>query len=162
MSKDNEIKWRSHSGEGPELRDIFGRFHRTTTGSKQSGCSDDNSIRIRITPDREGRGRTLYRLGLGAADGMRRAECKEVGINERLPGSGGTILHLAAALDARDMLRELIQEKDCDFLARDNQGRLASELAFIEGNDPAVARLLRIKERKQAESLGIRVTRRPQ
>ncbi|MCB9989306.1 MAG: ankyrin repeat domain-containing protein [Rhodospirillales bacterium] len=81
-------------------------------------------------------------------------------VNERLPGTGETVLHVAAATGARDALRLLIQIEGCDFLIRDNCGRLASEVAFVVGNDPAVARLLRIKERKQAKKQGVDLLRR--
>ena len=50
----------------------------------------------------------------------------------------------------------------CTLLLRDKGGRLASELAYLFGQDPAAARLLGSKERKQAEAQGIKLTRRPQ
>lgn len=72
-----------------------------------------------------------------------------------------TGLHIAAACKARDVIRVLIRQPECDFLVRDKRGRLASELAFVYGSDPAVARLLRIKERQQALREGRELTRRP-
>ena len=77
------------------------------------------------------------------------------------PHSGQTALHIVAACRARKALRVVLKSDECDFLLRDNQGRLASEMAYLYGRDPAVARLLGIKERKQAERLGIKLTRRP-
>ena len=77
------------------------------------------------------------------------------------PQTGQTALHIVAACQARKALRVLLKSKECDFLLRDNQGRLASEMAYLYGRDPAVARLLSIKERKQAEAAGIKLTRRP-
>jgi hypothetical protein len=38
---------------------------------------------------------------------------------------------------------------------------LASELAYLFGEDHAVTRWLRIDERKQAKAQGIKLTRRP-
>jgi len=72
-----------------------------------------------------------------------------------------TALHVGAASDARDVVRTLIESEKCDYLVRDNKGRLASELAYLYGRDPALARLLGNKERKQAEAQGIKLTRRP-
>ncbi|MGA7178908.1 MAG: ankyrin repeat domain-containing protein [Thiobacillaceae bacterium] len=73
-----------------------------------------------------------------------------------------TALHISAAVHARKVLRVLIESGLCNYLLRDKGGRLASELAYLFGHDPAVARLLGIKECKQAEAQGITLTRRPQ
>jgi Ankyrin repeats (3 copies) len=71
-----------------------------------------------------------------------------------------TALHISAAVRARKVLRILIESEMCNYLLRDKGGRLASELAYLFGHDPAAARLLGIKERKQAEAQGIKLTRR--
>jgi len=75
--------------------------------------------------------------------------------------TGETALLASAGARARDVLRVLLDSGLCNFLLRDKGGRLASELAYLFGRDPAAARLLGIKERKQAEALGIALTRRP-
>ena len=72
-----------------------------------------------------------------------------------------TALHISAAVKARKVLRVLLDCGLCNFLLRDKGGRLASELAYLFGQDPAAARLLGTKERKQAEAQGIKLTRRP-
>lgn len=77
------------------------------------------------------------------------------------PANGETALHIAAACQARDVLRVLLKTGQCDYLLRDKKGRLPSELAFLYGEDLTVARLLRIHERKQADAQGIKLTRRP-
>jgi hypothetical protein len=82
-------------------------------------------------------------------------------MNYQDPKTGSTALHRAAACMARDVVRLLIKREQCNFLIRDNKGRLSSEMAYLYGHDPALARLLGIKERKQAEELGIKLTRRP-
>jgi hypothetical protein len=71
-----------------------------------------------------------------------------------------TALHISAAARARSVLRVLLACELCNFLLRDKGGRLASELAYLFGQDPAAARLLGLKERKQAEAQGIQLTRR--
>lgn len=81
-------------------------------------------------------------------------------VNHQSDVSGETALHIAAEVRARNVLRSLLSTDKCDFLIRDYKGRLPSEMAFLYGRDPAVARLLRIKERKQGEENGVRVTRR--
>jgi hypothetical protein len=57
-------------------------------------------------------------------------------------------------------MRVLLAHKDCDFLVRDKQGRLPSEMAYLYGRDPALARLLGNKERKQAAEKRIDLARR--
>jgi ankyrin repeat protein len=69
-----------------------------------------------------------------------------------------TALHVAAASQARGVLRVLLDAGQCDYLLRDKGGRLASDLAYLYGHDPAAARLLGVKERKQAETHGITLT----
>lgn len=76
------------------------------------------------------------------------------------PETGETALHVAAGAKARAVVRLLVETGFCDYLLRDAQGRLASELAFTHGEDPALARLLGTKERKQAEAQGITLKRR--
>ena len=78
------------------------------------------------------------------------------------PLTGETALHGAAGTRARAVLRLLAESRRCDFLLRDKQGRLASEMAFLHGDDPAAARWLRIHERRQATARGIKLTRRPE
>lgn len=82
-------------------------------------------------------------------------------VNYQDPETSETVLHIAAGSRARKVLRLILSTGQCDFLLRDEQGRLASELAFLYGQDIAVAKLLGIKERKQGEAQGIKVTRRP-
>lgn len=82
-------------------------------------------------------------------------------LNYQDPVSGKSALHLAAASCARLLILAIIKTGTCNFLLRDKKGRLASEMAFVYGDDVALARLLRIKEGKQAESEGIKLTRRP-
>lgn len=72
-----------------------------------------------------------------------------------------TALHVAAASRARGVLRILLEAGQCDYLLRDKGGRLASDLAYLYGHDPSAARLLGIKERKQAEAQGTGLSRRP-
>ncbi|MES9970303.1 MAG: hypothetical protein ABW092_09730 [Candidatus Thiodiazotropha sp.] len=75
--------------------------------------------------------------------------------------TGASVLHILAAGGARPAIRELLKSDTIEFLFRDKQGRLPSELAYLYGRDVAMARLLGIKERKQAGAKGIKLTRRP-
>jgi hypothetical protein len=84
-----------------------------------------------------------------------------VPVNFKDPLTGATALHYIAAYNARPAFRVLIKSKDLDYLVRDKRGRLASELAFAGGDDPAMGRLLRMKESKQAAAIGVRATLRP-
>lgn len=69
------------------------------------------------------------------------------------PRTGETALHAAAGSQARPAVRLLLPHWP-DFLIRDKRGRLASELAYLYGEDPAMARLLAITERKFAIAAG--------
>lgn len=82
-------------------------------------------------------------------------------VNYQDPETGEAALHIAAACRARKVIRVLINTRECNFLLRDRQGRLASELAYLYGDDPVLARFLGIKEERQARAQGIGVTRRP-
>ena len=82
-------------------------------------------------------------------------------VNYQDPQTGQTALHVAANAQARAVIRILLATGKCDYLIRDKRGRLPSELAYTVGENPAIARLLGNKERKQAEKQGIKVTRRP-
>jgi ankyrin repeat protein len=62
------------------------------------------------------------------------------------PRTGQTALRVAAAAQARQVVRALLATGKYDFLIRDKHGRLASKLAYLYGDDPALARLLTIKE----------------
>jgi hypothetical protein len=61
----------------------------------------------------------------------------------------------SAAYGARPALRVLLNSGGCDFLVRDWEGRLPSEIAREYGHDRAIARLLLIKEVRQARAQGI-------
>lgn len=69
------------------------------------------------------------------------------------PRNGETALHAAAGSQARPAVRLLTYHWP-DFLMRDRRSRLASELAYLYGEDPAMARLLAIRERRQAIASG--------
>lgn len=82
-------------------------------------------------------------------------------VNFQDPRTGQTALHISGAARAHKAVRALLATKKCDFLIRDNKGRLSSEIAYLYGNDPELAELLGNKEKEQAESQGIKLTRRP-
>jgi ankyrin repeat protein len=76
-------------------------------------------------------------------------------VNYPDPWDQATALHYIAAYRARPALRILLKSGKCDFLIRDGQGRLPSQLAREYGHDDAMARLLLIKEIRQAQARGI-------
>lgn len=63
---------------------------------------------------------------------------------------GMTALHHAAATGFRPCIRLLVNSGKCNYLIKDNKGRLASELAYEWGRDYAVGLLLQKKEARQA------------
>jgi ankyrin repeat protein len=66
-----------------------------------------------------------------------------------------TALHYLAAYDARPALGVLLASEKCDFLIRDWEGRLPSEIAREYGRDREMAHELLIKEMRQAQAQGI-------
>ena len=88
----------------------------------------------------------------------------EAGLDPNMPRPrwGDTVLHIAATCNARDVARVLIESGKCDYLLRDARGQLASEKAYLFGHNPALSRLLAIKEHKQAEAAGVRLSWRCQ
>ncbi|MBK8174855.1 MAG: hypothetical protein IPK66_06170 [Rhodospirillales bacterium] len=93
---------------------------------------------------------------------MKRAIEDGASVNARDRETGAAALHLTAAQGARPAMRVLFASGKCDHLARDRQGRLASELAGVYGRDPAMARLLMRKELQQARAQGLELKRRGQ
>lgn len=96
------------------------------------------------------------------AEGLKREIEGGASVNARDWQTGAAALHLTAAQGARPALRVLLATGQCDHLARDRQGRLASELAGVYGRDPAMARLLMRKELQQARAQGLDLKRRGQ
>ena len=96
----------------------------------------------------------------GDAIGMLYALQMGFDVNQPRQKGGDTVLHIAATRNARNVVRVLIESGKCDYLLRDPAGRLASEKAYLFGENPALARLLAIKERKQAVEQGIMLSRR--
>lgn len=85
---------------------------------------------------------------------------QDMPVNLRHPRTGATPLHYVAAIAGRPALRVLLKSGRCNFLLRDRDGALASEVAMVDGDDPAIARLLRRKEAQQARTEGVRLRRR--
>jgi hypothetical protein len=113
--------------------------------------------------------RDMNRLGRDFLKAVERGNAPVVGayIEEGFPPNyqdrqtQETALHISAGTRARKVLRVLLDCGLCNFLLRDKGGRLPSELAYLFGQDPAAARLLGTKERKQAEAQGANLRRRP-
>lgn len=79
-----------------------------------------------------------------------------VNVNCRDLQTGGTLLHIAAAYAARPILRYILKDPATDYLAQDNEGRFASQLALELAGDIALGRLLLKKEVQLAEQRGVR------
>lgn len=101
--------------------------------------------------------RAMARLGREYLDAARCGDTATLRayIEEGLPASyqdkktGENALHIAAGSQARHVLRLLLPVWE-GYTVRDRQGRLSSELAYLYGEDLPMARLLGIKERKEA------------
>ena len=68
---------------------------------------------------------------------------------------GMTALHHAAGSGSRSCIRALVSSDQCDYLARDDFGRYASDLAIEWGRDYGVGRLLTKHQIRQARERGV-------
>jgi hypothetical protein len=81
-------------------------------------------------------------------------------INFISPYTGIPTLHSLAATCSRMALSVLFAQPGVDYLLRDRKGRLASECAFVFGDDVDLAQILSTKEKEQAEREGRKIKRR--
>lgn len=135
-----------------EVRERF-MLRRAFQGISRRRDIDDEDALIDATH------RAMNRLGREWFESARRGNVAAVRawleegfpIDYRDRLTGETALHAAAGSQARSVVRLLLPLWP-DFLIRDGQGRLPSELAYLYGEDPALSRLLAIKELKQHEA----------
>ncbi|MES1990606.1 MAG: hypothetical protein V4441_06620 [Pseudomonadota bacterium] len=112
--------------------------------------------------------RALARLGRDYLDAARCGDTATMRayIEEGFPATyqdkrtGETAMHVAAGSQGRAVLRFLLPLWE-GFTVRDRQQRLASELAYLYGEDVAMARLLSRKERQEAAQTASIIRRRP-
>lgn len=71
-------------------------------------------------------------------------------INRRIGGSGGTILHVIADEQLKDIFRIVRKRQDLNYLVKDNNGRLPSQLAMNSDEDVGLGTYLKRKEIQQA------------
>lgn len=137
--------------------------------SRHRGTRTVNHVFIAANPDPEFL--EAHRQGFGEAFlaaaklGDRRAIARLRPIQKYVaqitdPRTGANALHYIASGGARPALRALLKNGEWDYLVRDREGRLASEIADAYGNDPAMARLLSLKEARQAKAQGLPPPRR--
>jgi hypothetical protein len=91
----------------------------------------------------------------GDADTLLELLSQDAPVNFIDPVDHATALHYVAGYAARPALRVILKSNKCDFLIRDRNGRLPSELAREYGRDRPMARLLLLKETRQARANGI-------
>jgi ankyrin repeat protein len=71
------------------------------------------------------------------------------------PIDRATALHYIAAYGARPALRVILKSGKGNFILRDSKGRMPSQLAREYGRDAAMARLLLMKEIREARARSI-------
>lgn len=81
-------------------------------------------------------------------------------INFISPFTGSPTIHALASTCSRKALEVLFAQPGVDYLIRDRVGRLASECAFVLGDDVELAEILSAKEKEQADRNGVRLKRR--
>jgi hypothetical protein len=88
----------------------------------------------------------------GDADKLKNLLRKGAPVNLVDPVNRAAALHYIAAYDARPALRVVLKCAELDYLVLDRDGKFPSELAREVGNDEGMARLLLIKEMRQARA----------
>ncbi len=78
-----------------------------------------------------------------------------VEINKSVAGSGGTILHVIAEEQLIDIFKVIRRRPDLNYLVKDNEGRLPSQLAMNSEEDVGLGTFLKKKEMQQARREGI-------
>lgn len=76
-------------------------------------------------------------------------------INIRVAGTGGSALHVVAKYQLKDIFKVLRQRTDLDYLARDHEGRLPSQLAMSSEENIGLGAFLIKMERQQARKKGV-------
>ncbi|QYZ64674.1 MAG: hypothetical protein HPY30_00900 [Gammaproteobacteria bacterium (ex Lamellibrachia satsuma)] len=114
-------------------------------------------------PDMENK---LFELGMIFLDAARRGNADKVKeiektgfpVNFKDPIHGMTALHYAASSSAKEVVRELVNSKKCDYLLRDQKGRTALDLSYEFGRHRSVERLLLNKTIGQAKQHGMSIS----
>lgn len=156
MSSDSSDDKSSPEESGPGLKlkrsDRGGEFFKKIEDWRPQGAAEQTDMDQRIAL-----GRQLIEAA-NSYDAERAATLIERGalVNYRDPRTGETALHIAAETGNRPLFRVLIASGQCDHLIRDRQGRLASELADLFGDDTAMARLLMSKEAEQGRTKSVK------
>ncbi len=139
------------------------RHYKVHPGSfGHSDFTDLNAI-LGVEDDSGGGGQVYTQLDLaflkaaktGDADKLKELLREDPSVNLLDHFDRAAALHYIAAYDARPALRVILKRMDLNYLVRDRDGRLPSELAREVGNDEGMARLLMIKEMRQAKARGI-------
>jgi len=164
MEKDKDLKEKERElkqakTKPPPIQTFIETYHADLRADLQTYMQGDSALRRQLE-------RKLYRDFLSAAERGNPQTLQiyldtGIDVNFQDPKTGQTALHVSSASRAREAVRVLLASGKCDYLIRDRRGRLASELAYLYGEDPALARLLGNKERKQAERYGMKLTRKP-
>ena len=76
-------------------------------------------------------------------------------VNVQDPRTGLTALHISGGLSSKYQVRALVKSGRCNFLIRDAQKRLPSDVAFANSVYPEIHRYLSMLERRQAELNGV-------
>jgi hypothetical protein len=75
-------------------------------------------------------------------------------VNYPDPATGLTTLHYAAAYDKVNLVRLIVQMKNCDFTIKDHRGRTAATLAYEVAENSVMGRYLLTKEMRQRRARG--------
>ena len=82
-------------------------------------------------------------------------------INVRDPNYGVTALHYAASRSAMPLLKHLQEREDLDYLAQDEEGRYASEMAWHMARNPELGQQLQDLEKSAADERGVKPWPKP-
>lgn len=76
----------------------------------------------------------------------------EADVNYADPATGFTALHIAAAQNAKAILKLLVSTGRCDFSIKDKKGRTPAVIAYVLGENPVFGRYLFAKQYAQGHA----------
>lgn len=155
-----EDRHRPFFSKTPSARHLFDGRRESDGTLWQYAEGEDQGAIYELMEDDE---RRQFSAGMEFLEAARKGDAAKIreftttgfNVNFRHPVSGMTALHLIASGGSKRLLRSLLEDGEPDFLVQDDQDRLPSVVAVAFNSDPAIARYLSYREKKQAQSDGV-------
>ena len=131
----------------PKFR--FRKTEETTRGEMNDSSDNIDLLFIKLVGDRK------YQEAMDIL-----GRVKDINIKD--PKFGCNALHYCAARSALPFLKQLRGRDDLDYLAKDNEGRFASEIAWQLARNPELGQELQDLEKIAADKQGIKPWPKPE